>query len=183
MRCLPICSAWGGCNAHIGANHSSLSAFLNLALQHPLSVCRTAPVTAASAYRRAATTSAPTPSRRPAWETVTAQKYQTLSRTKGEPFWLSPVTLNDLCSTVRHRSRSVNDTYPPPSTRLPPPLCCHCDREDYATIDNVDPKDDLFEDASCTKEPLPVPAGWRLADWDSEIAKVSAPPPETGAAR
>ncbi|CAM9487610.1 unnamed protein product, partial [Ectocarpus fasciculatus] len=42
--------------------------------------------------------------------------------------------------------------------------------EDYATIDNAVVFDGDFEDASCTSSPLAVPAGWRLADWDVDVA-------------
>lgn len=48
-----------------------------------------------------------------------------------------------------------------------------CNSEDYATIDNAVVTDNIFEDASCTSSPLPVPPGWRLADWDADIAFVS----------
>ena len=53
-----------------------------------------------------------------------------------------------------------------------------CNREDYASIEDSDPLDGDYTDASCTSSPLSVPAGWRLADWDADIAKVSASPPE-----
>ena len=46
-------------------------------------------------------------------------------------------------------------------------------REDYATIDNAGVFDIDFEDLSCTLTPQAVPAGWRLADWDADIAFVS----------
>lgn len=46
-------------------------------------------------------------------------------------------------------------------------------REDYATIDNAVVLSSVFEDASCTSSPLVVPAGWRLADWDADVAFVS----------
>lgn len=46
-------------------------------------------------------------------------------------------------------------------------------REDYATIENAAVLEGVFEDASCTSSPLAVPAGWRLADWDADVAFVS----------
>lgn len=45
--------------------------------------------------------------------------------------------------------------------------------EDYATIDNTVALDGDFLDGSCTSLPTSVPAGWRLADWDANIALVS----------
>lgn len=45
--------------------------------------------------------------------------------------------------------------------------------EEYATIDNALVRDNLFEDASCTSSPVSVPAGWRIADWDVDVAYVS----------
>lgn len=49
---------------------------------------------------------------------------------------------------------------------------CH-NSEDYATIDNAAVFDDDYEDASCTSASTPVPPGWRLADWDANVAFVS----------
>eukprot|EP00903_Cladosiphon_okamuranus_P020129 g18483.t1 len=44
------------------------------------------------------------------------------------------------------------------------------DGEDYATIDNAEALDGVFDDLSCSLTPQKVPAGWRLADWDEEVA-------------
>lgn len=45
--------------------------------------------------------------------------------------------------------------------------------EDYATIDNAVALDDDYEDTSCTLTPTAIPAGWRLAEWDANVAFVS----------
>lgn len=48
-----------------------------------------------------------------------------------------------------------------------------CNSEDYATIDNAEVAGYEYSDLSCTSSETSVPAGWRLADWDADVAYVS----------
>ncbi|CAN0440151.1 unnamed protein product, partial [Pylaiella littoralis] len=42
--------------------------------------------------------------------------------------------------------------------------------EEYATIDNAEVLDGDYDDNSCTSSPVSVPAGWRIASWDADVA-------------